>query len=136
MITLIATDAWYPQINGVVRTLQSLAERLRTLGATPEFLTPEGFPSVPIPTYPELRFALTSRREIAHRIDSIRPDAIHIATEGPVGLATRHYCLAASCRSQQALPRDLRSTYRHASQCRLRGVTPHCAGSTRRLLRQ
>ena len=69
MRVLIATDAWHPQINGVVRTLQSLAKSLEGLGATVRFLTPEGFASVPLPTYPGLRYALPRhfRSRIAHR---------------------------------------------------------------------
>jgi glycosyltransferase involved in cell wall biosynthesis len=93
MRVLVATDAWHPQVNGVVRTLQSLAEAARRLGSVIEFLTPEGFASVPVPTYPGLRCALPSPREIARRIERVAPDAIHIATEGPVGLMARHYCI-------------------------------------------
>jgi glycosyltransferase involved in cell wall biosynthesis len=62
------------------------------LGAEIEFLTPDGFPSLGVPTYPGLRVALPSRREIAERIEAAAPDAIHIATEGPVGWAARAYC--------------------------------------------
>jgi glycosyltransferase involved in cell wall biosynthesis len=92
MRALIATDAWLPQVNGVVRTLQSLAESARRMGITVEFLTPEGFASVPIPTYSELRFALPNFPEIARRIERANADAIHIATEGPIGYMTRRYC--------------------------------------------
>jgi glycosyltransferase involved in cell wall biosynthesis len=93
MRLLIATDAWQPQVNGVVRTLGALSRRLRGLGATVSFVTPEGFPSFPVPTYPDLRCALPSRREIARRIEDARPDAIHIATEGTIGHCVRAYCL-------------------------------------------
>src|SRR6202165_6067514 len=92
MRILVATDAWHPQVNGVVRTLTSLARSASTLGAEIEFLTPEGFPSMALPTYPGLRIALPNRREIARRIEAASPDAIHIATEGPVGWAVRAYC--------------------------------------------
>ena len=92
MRVLIATDAWHPQVNGVVRTLRSLAESAQGLGVAIEFLTPEGFPSLPVPTYPELRCALPSFREIARRIEQAAANAIHIATEGPVGYAVRRYC--------------------------------------------
>src|SRR5580693_8663323 len=92
MRVLVATDAWRPQVNGVVRTLNSLARAAAKLGVTIEFLSPEGFPSFPVPTYPGLRLALPSRRRIAQRIDAARPDAIHVATEGPIGLAVRSYC--------------------------------------------
>jgi glycosyltransferase involved in cell wall biosynthesis len=93
MRLLIATDAWQPQVNGVVRTLEALSRRLRGLGAAVSFVTPEGFPSFPVPTYPDLRCALPSRREIARRIEDAKPDAIHIATEGTIGHAVRAYCL-------------------------------------------
>ena len=92
MPILIATDAWHPQVNGVVRTLTSLANSASGLGEEIAFLTPEGFPSMPVPTYPGLRIALPNRREIARRIEAIAPDAIHIATEGPIGWAARAYC--------------------------------------------
>ena len=93
MRILIATDAWHPQVNGVVRTLTSLARSASTLGADVEFLTPEGFPSFALPTYPGLRVAWPNRREVARRIEAAAPEAIHIATEGPIGWAVRGYCL-------------------------------------------
>jgi glycosyltransferase involved in cell wall biosynthesis len=92
MKVLVATDAWHPQVNGVVRTLGALARAAAKLGATIEFLSPEGFPSFQLPTYPGLRLAVPSRRGIARRIEAARPDAIHIATEGPIGFAVRAYC--------------------------------------------
>ncbi len=93
MHLLIATDAYQPQVNGVVRTLGALARRLRGLGATVSFLTSDGFPSFPVPTYRDLRCAVPSRREIARRIEAAKPDAIHIATEGTIGHAVRSYCV-------------------------------------------
>src|SRR6202021_3217957 len=93
MRILIATDAWHPQVNGVVRILTSLKRAAGSLGAEIEFLTPEGFPSMELPTYPGLRVAWTNRREIARRIEAAAPEAIHIATEGPIGWAARAYCL-------------------------------------------
>jgi len=92
MRILIATDAWHPQVNGVVRTLTSLARSASALGAEIDFLTPDGFPSFGVPTYPGLRIALPNRREIAARIEAVSPDAIHVATEGPIGWAVRAYC--------------------------------------------
>src|SRR6195952_3595534 len=93
MRILIATDAWHPQVNGVVRTLTSLARSAASLGADIDFLTPEGLPSFAVPTYPELRVAWPNRREIARRMEAASPEAIHIATEGPIGGAVRAYCL-------------------------------------------
>jgi glycosyltransferase involved in cell wall biosynthesis len=92
MRILIATDAWHPQVNGVVRTLTSLSRAAATLGVEITFLTPDGFPSVGVPTYPGLRVGLPNRREIAKRIEAAAPEAIHIATEGPIGWAVRGYC--------------------------------------------
>ena len=94
MQVLIATDAWHPQINGVVRTLEALAESVEALGSGVTFLTPRGFPSVPLPTYPGLRCALAKPSELAARIEQARPDAIHVATEGPIGFLVRRYCRA------------------------------------------
>src|ERR1700748_1582250 len=93
MRILIATDAWHPQGNGVVRTLTSLARSAAALGAEIAFLTPEGFPSFDVPTYPGLQVAWPNRREIEKRIEAAAPDAVHIATEGPIGWAARAYCL-------------------------------------------
>jgi glycosyltransferase involved in cell wall biosynthesis len=93
MKVLIATDAWHPQVNGVVRTLTSLARAVQRLGVTIDFLSPEGFPSVPLPTYTELRLALPSRSGIARRIEKADPDSIHIATEGPIGHSVRAWCI-------------------------------------------
>ena len=92
MKVLVATDAWHPQVNGVVRTLNSLARASNKLGVTVEFLTPDGFPSFQLPTYPGLRLAIPNRRGIAERVEAAKPDAIHLATEGPIGFAVRAYC--------------------------------------------
>jgi glycosyltransferase involved in cell wall biosynthesis len=93
MRILIATDAWHPQVNGVVRTLTSLSRAAAKLGVDIEFLTPDGFPSMALPTYQSLRVALPNRGEIARRIEAAAPEAIHIATEGPIGLLVRRYCV-------------------------------------------
>jgi glycosyltransferase involved in cell wall biosynthesis len=93
MRILIATDAWRPQVNGVVHTLEATAQAAEALGAKVAFLTPEGFPSVALPSYPDIRVALPSPREIARRVADIRPDAIHVATEGPIGYLMRRDCL-------------------------------------------
>jgi glycosyltransferase involved in cell wall biosynthesis len=92
MRVLVATDAWHPQVNGVVRTLTSLARSAQALGVSIDFLAPDGFRTVPVPTYPGLRLALPSRGQIARRIEQAKPDAIHIATEGPIGYMVRAYC--------------------------------------------
>jgi glycosyltransferase involved in cell wall biosynthesis len=92
MRILVATDAWAPQVNGVVRTLMMLAKAAEPLGAKVVFLTPEDFHSVPLPTYPDIRLALASARRASQFIAKAAPDAIHVATEGPIGHAVRHYC--------------------------------------------
>lgn len=93
MRVMVATDAWQPQVNGVVRTLHSLTASLRGLEVDVEALTPAGFRSIPVPTYPSLRIAIPDRTEIVRRIEAYKPDSIHIATEGPIGLMARGYCV-------------------------------------------
>jgi glycosyltransferase involved in cell wall biosynthesis len=92
MRVLVATDAWHPQVNGVVRTLTMTAEAAKALGVDVGFLTPQSFRTVAMPSYPDLRLALPYGAKIARLIDEARPDSIHIATEGPIGLAVRRYC--------------------------------------------
>jgi glycosyltransferase involved in cell wall biosynthesis len=86
---LLVTDAWRPQVNGVVRTLERLAEFLPGLGAETVFLTPAGFRSVAMPTYPEIRLALTTPWEVRRQIKAIGADHVHVVTEGPLGLMAR-----------------------------------------------
>jgi hypothetical protein len=93
MRILIATDAWRPQVNGVVQTLEATAQAAEAQGAKVSYLTPEGVPSVALPSYPGIRVAVPGVGEIARRISAIRPDAIHIATEGPIGHLVRRDCL-------------------------------------------
>jgi glycosyltransferase involved in cell wall biosynthesis len=93
MKILVATDAWHPQVNGVVRTLNHVAREARALDADLEFLSPDAFWTLPMPGYPEIRLALPGPGDIERRIAGVRPDAIHIATEGPLGHAVRRVCL-------------------------------------------
>ncbi|WP_373489737.1 glycosyltransferase family 4 protein [Parasphingorhabdus sp.] len=88
----IVTDAWLPQMNGVVRTLTTTAGMLREWGYDVTVISPDLFRSVPCPTYPEIRLALTIPGTIGLRLAALSPDAVHIATEGPLGLAARRYC--------------------------------------------
>jgi glycosyltransferase involved in cell wall biosynthesis len=90
---LIVTDAWSPQVNGVVRTLTAMRNELRRLGDDVHMLTPEGFRTVPCPTYPEIPLSLAGPGAVARVVESVLPCAIHIATEGPLGLAARRFCL-------------------------------------------
>jgi 1,2-diacylglycerol 3-alpha-glucosyltransferase/glucuronosyltransferase len=89
----LVTDAWFPQTNGVVRTLATTVEYLQAHGVQVEVFSPQGFRTVPCPTYPEIRLALFAGRALARRLDEFGPDAIHIATEGPLGLAARKWCV-------------------------------------------
>src|SRR5258706_8523506 len=90
---MIVTDAWSPQVNGVVRTLETLGKDLASLGHTVRYITPLGRRTFPLPTYPEIRLALFQRRVLMREIGAFAPDAIHIATEGSLGLTARRICL-------------------------------------------
>jgi glycosyltransferase involved in cell wall biosynthesis len=90
---LIATDAWYPQVNGVVRTLDTISTELHRMGHVVRVLEPRRFRTLPLPSYPEIRLAFGAARRVARFIEAFGPDAIHIATEGPIGWAVRGYCL-------------------------------------------
>ncbi|MCW5773032.1 MAG: glycosyltransferase family 1 protein [Rhodospirillaceae bacterium] len=90
----IVTDAWYPQINGVVRTLDTVRGELETMGHAVEVIAPDRFRTIPTPTYPEIPLALFPGRKVRRLLEAFAPDAIHIATEGPLGWAARRYCLS------------------------------------------
>jgi glycosyltransferase involved in cell wall biosynthesis len=90
---VVVTDAWEPQVNGVVQTLRTMGAGLRAIGHIVDFITPAEFTTLPCPTYPEIRLALLPYRRVARRLSEAAPDAIHIATEGPLGAAARRYCL-------------------------------------------
>ncbi|MCK1385839.1 glycosyltransferase family 1 protein [Bradyrhizobium sp. 21] len=92
MRVLVATDAWRPQVNGVVRSLEYLASEAPSFGAEIDFLMPSDFRTVPLPGYREIRLALASAGRIDRAIKRIRPDSVHIATEGPIGWVTRYVC--------------------------------------------
>jgi glycosyltransferase involved in cell wall biosynthesis len=87
---LIVSDAWHPQVNGVVRTLMSTGDELRQMGLRVDMLTPALFKTLPCPSYPEIRLSLTTSRRVERLIEQMRPDALHIATEGPLGWAARN----------------------------------------------
>ena len=89
----IVTDAWAPQVNGVAVTLVHTIAEVERAGHTVDTITPEGFVTVPMPTYPEIPLAVLPGRQVARRLDAFRPDAVHIATEGPLGSAARRHCL-------------------------------------------
>lgn len=93
MRILLATDAWEPQVNGVVRTLTRTIAELRAMGHEIEIVSPDQFRTVPLPTYSEIRLAIGAYAGTREKFVSFQPDAIHIATEGPIGLAARRLCL-------------------------------------------
>lgn len=93
MKIVIVTDAWEPQVNGVVRTLKKTHDHLIEMGNEVIMLTPNEHKTVPCPSYPSISLALFPGRKIARQLEQIKPDAIHIATEGPLGMAARRWCL-------------------------------------------
>ena len=90
----LATDAWTPQTNGVVTTLKATAATLNLLGHEVRVISPQGLTTIACPSYPEIRLALSPGSHVARELKAFRPHAIHIATEGPLGLAVRRYCRA------------------------------------------
>ena len=91
-ITLVS-DAWMPQVNGVVRTLSTVVDLLTARGHRVQTITPDRYYSLPMPSYPEIRLALTTRRSIARSIAHFDPEALHIATEGPLGWLARSWAM-------------------------------------------
>jgi glycosyltransferase involved in cell wall biosynthesis len=90
---LIVSDAWYPQTNGVVRSLETVKLHCETIGHEVSVIGPDRFRTLPCPTYPDIRLALFAGRRLAASVDAFRPQAVHIATEGPLGWSARDYCL-------------------------------------------
>ena len=92
----IPTDAWHPQVSGVVTKFERIARELEQMGHEVRLITPDMFRTVPCPTYPQIRLAIYPNKKIAEILDSFAPDFIHLATEGPIGFAARSYCLRAN----------------------------------------
>ena len=90
---LIVTDAWHPQVNGVVRSIERVAEQLTARGIAVSYLTPADFRTVPMPGYSEIALSLTGPRAVYRRIEAAGAEAIHVATEGPLGLLARRWCI-------------------------------------------
>ena len=93
MRILLATDAWEPQVNGVVRTLARIRRELTEMDDVVEVISPDQFPNFPLPTYPEIKLAVGAFEKVQQKFRDFEPEAIHIATEGPIGLAARRICL-------------------------------------------
>ncbi len=98
MRILIISDAWFPQVNGVVRTLSTIGKELRALGHDVSVIGPMRFKTIPCPTYPEIRLATDAWRRLPELIERYEPDAVHISTEGPLGIAARRYCRKSNLR--------------------------------------
>jgi glycosyltransferase involved in cell wall biosynthesis len=88
----LVTDAWAPQVNGVVRTLAATTAELRRRGHEVAMVSPDLYRSLPCPTYPEIRLALAGERSVGQQLERLAPHAIHLATEGPLGWAARRWC--------------------------------------------
>ncbi len=130
MRVLVATDAWYPQVNGVVRSYERLAEELPKLGAEISFLVPSQFLTLPCPTYPEIRLALTTPRTVRRHIEATGADFIHIATEGPLGLMARQYSRKAKPPSPPAITRAFLNMFPQGCPFRSPGTTRSNGAST------
>jgi len=93
MKLVMVTDAWEPQVNGVVRTLGKTRDHLQSMGYEVIMITPLDFKTIPCPTYPSIRLALMPYRKLATMLNNLQANAVHIATEGPLGMAARRWCL-------------------------------------------
>ena len=93
MKVMIVTDAWSPQVNGVVRTLTTTRREMEAMGHQVDILTPLEFRTLPCPTYPDIRLSVLAGNAVQRRIQDFAPHALHIATEGPLGLAARRYAI-------------------------------------------
>ena len=93
MKILTITDAWHPQVNGVVRTIEATNRELLREGHQVEVVSPLSFRTIACPGYPEIRLSILPYRRLAREIARFAPDAVHIATEGPLGNAARRYCM-------------------------------------------
>jgi len=90
---VIISDAWYPQVNGVVRTITRTVEELTRMGHKVDVIGPNRFRTIPCPTYPEIRLSLFAGKKLCALLEAANPDAVHISTEGPLGMAARRWCL-------------------------------------------
>ena len=89
---MLVSDAWKPQVNGVVRTLSTVVDTLERRGHTVKTVTPDQFRTLPCPSYPEIRLAVNPFGGVRRAFDNFAPEAVHIATEGPLGFTARRYC--------------------------------------------
>lgn len=90
---VVVTDAWEPQLNGVVRTLRNTIEELQARELDVQRISPEQFRTFPCPSYPSIRLALWQDDAVRRKLNDLKPERIHIATEGPLGVAARNWCV-------------------------------------------
>lgn len=146
MRILIVSDAWLPQTNGVVNTLVQTSTCLKAAGHEVEFITPDGFRTFSCPTYPEIRVSLRPYARVAELIAAFAPEALHIATEGPLGFAARRHCLrqgmAFTTSYHTQFPQYLRSrapiplALSYAALRWFHGAARHCMVSTKTVQEQ
>jgi hypothetical protein len=134
MRILVATDAWHPQVNGVVRTLTMMAGAAHALGIDISFLTPLSFRTFAMPSYPDLRVALPGAAKIARLIVEARPDNIHIAKDRS-DLRCAAIAASADFRSRRVSIPDFRNTSRRAFRYPNPGYGRRCAGFMERARR-
>jgi glycosyltransferase involved in cell wall biosynthesis len=140
MRIMIVTDAWLPQTNGVVNTLAQTAASLATFGHEVSLAEPRDFRTVPCPSYPEIRVAVMATAALARKMEMFQPQAVHIATEGPLGFAARRYCLRRGWRFTTSyhtqFPQYLKSRWpiplwlSYAALRRFHGAAQRCMVST------
>src|SRR5579862_162198 len=146
MRVMIVSDAWFPQTNGVVNTLSQTADWLGRFGHEVQFTVPRDFRTIPCPTYPEIRVALRPMARLARAFQAFRPQAVHIATEGPLGFAARRHCLRRGLRFTTSyhtqFPQYLRSRWPIPLALSYRalrwfhGAAQHCMVSTQSVERE
>ena len=133
MKILVVTDAWHPQVNGVVRTLSTVANELRHMGHDVSVIGPHRFRTIPCPTYPDIQLAYDAGGKLPGMIEAYRPDAIHISTEGPLGFTARRHCRRKDVTpSPPPITRSFPNISRRARASRRPGPTGSCAGFTAR----
>ena len=108
---MIVTDAWLPQVNGVVRTLTTVVTELRAMGHVVEVISPDRFRTIPCPTYSDIPLALLPRRSLVRMIEAFQPEALHIATEGPLGMAARSWAKRTGFAIHHRVPHAVRRVY-------------------------
>src|SRR5271167_1194295 len=95
---LIVSDAWHPQVNGVVRTLTTVVGELKAMGHAVDVIGPDRFRTFPCPTYPDIALSIFPKRKLIQLIEAFQPEALHIATEGPLGIAARRWAMRSRVR--------------------------------------